>query len=106
MAHIKNINTVETVSPEGVKFLVVKSGKIAHCDLSATIDKIEKFDPANINKSFSEVEKLISALTQKVETLEKRLAEVETVPAEVAEVAEAAEDATKSKTTKKAKKAE
>ena len=103
MAHIKNINTVETVSPEGVKFLVVKSGKIAHCDLSATIDKIEKFDPANINKSFSEVEKLISALTQKVETLEKRLAEVETVPAEVAE---AAEDATKSKTTKKAKKAE
>lgn len=103
MAHIKNINTVETVSPEGVKFLVVKSGKIAHCDLSATIDKIEKFDPANINKSFSEVEKLISALTQKVEALEKRLAEVETVPAEAAE---AAEDASKTKTAKKAKKAE
>lgn len=100
MAHIKNINTVETVSPEGVKFLVVKSGKIAHCDLSATIDKIEKFDPANINKSFSEVEKLISALAQKVEALEKRLAEVETVPAE------AAEDASKTKTAKKTKKAE
>jgi predicted component of type VI protein secretion system len=103
MAHIKNINTVETVSPEGVKFLVVKSGKIAHCDLSATIDKIEKFDPANINKSFSEVEKLISGLTQKVEALEKRLAEVQTVPAEVTETVE---DATKSKTAKKAKKAE
>lgn len=103
MAHIKNINTVETVTPEGVKFLVVKSGKIAHCDLSTTIEKVEKFDPANINKSFSEVEKLISALTQKVEALEKRLAEVETIPAEAVEVAE---DATKSKTAKKTKKAE
>lgn len=103
MAHIKNINTVETVSPEGVKFLVVKSGKIAHCDLSATVEKVEKFDPANINKSFSEVEKLISALTQKVEALEKRLAEVEAVPSESNE---ATEETAKAKSNKKAKKAE
>lgn len=105
MAHVKNINTVESVSPEGVKFLVVKGGKIAHCDISSTISKVEKFDPANINKSFDEVEKLIGALTQKVEALEKRLAEVETsAPAETVEVAE--ETKTKAVTKKSTKKAE
>ena len=105
MAHIKNINTVDTVSPEGVKFLVVKDGKIARCELSETIEKIKKFDPANINKSLDEVEKLISALAQKVETLEKRVVELEA--AAPAETAETVEDTAKTKTTaKKAKKAE
>lgn len=105
MAHIKNINTVDTVSPEGVKFLVVKDGKIAHCELNETIEKVKKFDPANINKSFDEVEKLISALAQKVETLENRVVELEA--AAPAKAAETVEDTAKAKiTAKKAKKSE
>ena len=102
MAQIKNINTVSTVEPEGVKFLVVKDGKVAHCELTPIVEKVKKFDPANINKSFSEVENLISALTQKVEALEKRIAEMEAAPAEVAEAA----DDTKKSTKKSTKKAE
>lgn len=103
MAQIKNINTVSSVEPEGVKFLVVKDGKVAHCELTPIVEKVKKFDPANINKSFDEVEKIISALTQKVETLEKRIAEMEVAPAEVAETAE---DTKAKTTTKKSKKAE
>ena len=103
MAQIKNINTVSSVEPEGVKFLVVKDGKVAHCDLTSIVKKVKKFDPANINKSFDEVEKLINELTKKVEALEKRITELETAAVEVVEVA----NETKAKTTsKKAKKAE
>ena len=103
MAQIKNINTVSSVEPEGVKFLVVKDGKVAHCDITSIVEKVKKFDPANINKSFGEVEKLIEMLTQKVETLEKRLGEVESASAQTSEVAEDAKAKTSSKkTTKKA----
>lgn len=103
MAQIKNINTVSSVEPEGVKFLVVKDGKVAHCELTSIVEKVKKFDPANINKSFDEVEKLINELTKKVEALEKHIAELETATVEVAEVADEAKTKT---TSKKAKKAE
>ena len=102
MAQIKNINTVSSVEPEGVKFLVVKDGKVAHCELTSIVEKVKKFDPANINKSFDEVEKLINELTKKVEALEKRIAEPETAAVEVVEVADEAKTKTASKKAKKA----
>ena len=104
MAQIKNINTVSSVEPEGVKFLVVKDGKVAHCELTPIVEKVKKFDPANINKSFDEVEKIISELTKKIESLEKRVAEVESAAVETAETVE--DTKTKTATKKTAKKAE
>ena len=109
MANIKNINQVATVSPAGVKFLVLKDGKIAHCDISSAIEKAEAFKQSVIDEAIKTATQTAEKLAEKVAQLEKKLEElsgaldamvVEAVPAAEAEASEAKTV----KTTKKSKK--
>lgn len=107
MANIKNINQVATVSPAGVKFLVLKDGKIAHCDISSAIEKAEAFKQSVIDEAIKTATQTAEKLAAKVAQLEKKIEELSgTLDALVVEAVPAAEsEATESKTTKSAKKA-
>ena len=107
MANIKNINQVATVSPAGVKFLVLKDGKIAHCDISSAIEKAEAFKQSVIDEAIKTATQTAEKLAAKVAQLEKKIEELSgALDALVVEAVPAAEsEATESKTTKSAKKA-
>jgi SMC interacting uncharacterized protein involved in chromosome segregation len=107
MANIKNINQVATVSPAGVKFLVLKDGKIAHCDISSAIEKAEAFKQSVIDEAIKTATQTAEKLAAKVAQLEKKIEELSgALDALVVEAAPAAEsEATEAKTTKSAKKA-
>lgn len=112
MAQITNINAAPLTTPEDAKFIVLKNGKFNRCDLNDVINKINTFNPANINKSFEEAGKLINALEDKIAALQDRVVKLEKINdklinnKEVSSENELAENETKNKSSKKSKKSE
>lgn len=108
MANNKNINDAPIVSPEGVKFLVLKNGKIAHCDISSTIKKAEDFKQSVIDDAVASAIQCVEKLSTKVYQLEKKIEELNealnSMVVEAVATAEAPVEAKPAKSTKKSKK--
>lgn len=114
MSKFKNINEFDVVGPEGVKFIVVKDGNFARCDLSSLLKKINEEYPAAVNASISKLDEAQNAaITDLNKKIEKLTTEVESLKLVVAQLkdttqiveASATEEATaEKKTAKKAKK--
>lgn len=77
MAQIKRIYDLPVIKPHGTKFFVIKDGSYAQTTIDDIIEKVQTFDPANINKSFEKVDEIVKNLTTKLEAAEKKLADTE-----------------------------
>jgi vacuolar-type H+-ATPase subunit I/STV1 len=106
MANIVNINNAATVTPAGAKFLVIKDGKIAHCDISGAIAKAESFKQSVIDEAIKKSEETVKAMAAKIEACEKKIAELKDIieSMTVEAVAVVDEEAKVSKAAKKTKK--
>ena len=108
MANNKNINDAPIVSPDGVKFLVLKNGKIAHCDISSAIKKAEDFKQSVIDDAVASAIQSVEKLSTIVFQLEKKIEELnETLNSMVVEAVATAESTVEvkpAKSTKKSKK--
>lgn len=119
MSKFKNVNDFAVVAPEGVKFLVVKGGKFAQCDLTSLMKKVNEEYPAAVNASISKLDEAQNtAITELTKKIEKMATEIEALKLEVAqvkdmaaaapatEVEEVAEEVAEKKTKKSKKSAE
>jgi hypothetical protein len=120
MAKMQDINSTPTVSSDGVKFVVVKNGKFAQCDLADFMKKVNEEYPAAVNASISKLDEAqnnaITEINKKledvlakynlvasdIESLKLSLAKIEDTLATPAAETESEEKTTKS--TKKSKK--
>lgn len=73
MAKTQDINATPVVSSEGVKFVVVKNGKFAQCDLADFMKKVNEEYPAAVNASIS---KLDEAQNKAIAEINKKLEDV------------------------------
>ena len=93
MAKTQDINATPIVSSEGVKFVVVKNGKFAQCDLADFMKKVNEEYPAAVNASISKLDeaqnKAIKELTKKVEKLTTEIEELKLTVAELKDTAPA-----------------
>lgn len=118
MSKFKNVNDFAVVAPEGVKFLVVKNGKFAQCDLTSLMKKVNEEYPAAVNASITKLDEAQNAaITELTKKIEKMATEIEalklevaqlkdTATAPVAEAEEAAEEVVEKKSKKSKKSAE
>lgn len=91
MAKMQDINTTPTVSSEGVKFVVVKNGKFAQCDLADFMKKVNEEYPAAVNASISKLDEAQNAaITELTKKIEKMATEIEALKLEVAQLKDAA----------------
>lgn len=67
MAKMQDINATPMVSSDGVKFVVVKNGKFAQCDLSDLMKKVNVEQPASITKLDIAQNAAITELNKKLE---------------------------------------
>jgi predicted RNase H-like nuclease (RuvC/YqgF family) len=118
MSKFKNVNDFAVVAPEGVKFLVVKGGKFAQCDLTSLMKKVNEEYPAAVNASITKLDEAQNAaITELTKKIEKMATEIEALKLEVAqlkdvavapaaEIEEVAEEVVEKKTKKSKKSAE
>ena len=112
MSKFKNVNDFAVVAPEGVKFLVVKGGKFAQCDLTSLMKKVNEEYPAAVNASITKLDEAQNAaITELTKKIEKMATEIEALKLEVAQLKDAAvtpaatvEEATEEVVEKKSKK--
>ena len=110
MTKTQDINATPVVSSEGVKFVVVKNGKFAQCDLADFMKKVNEEYPAAVNASISKLDEAqnaaIKELTKKIEKLTTEVEELKLSVAELKDAAPAdvAEEAAEKKSSKKTKK--
>lgn len=110
MAKMQDINATPVVSSEGVKFVVVKNGKFAQCDLADFMKKVNEEYPAAVNASISKLDEAqntaIKELTKKIEKLTTEVEELKLTIAELKDTTstEAGEEVPEKKVSKKTKK--
>lgn len=110
MAKMQDINATPVVSSEGVKFVVVKNGKFAQCDLADFMKKVNEEYPAAVNASISKLDEAqnaaIKELTKKIEKLTTEVEELKLTIAELKDTTstEASEEVAEKKVSKKTKK--
>lgn len=112
MAKSQDINNTPVVSPEGVKFVVVKNGKFAQCSLDDILTKVNVEQPASIskldeaqNKAITDINKKLADVMSKYEAVASEMAELKLLIAKLQDTAVEADTEEKVvKTTKKSKK--
>jgi hypothetical protein len=112
MAKSQDINNTPVVSPEGVKFVVVKNGKFAQCSLDDILTKVNVEQPASIskldeaqNKAITDINKKLADVMAKYEAAASEMAELKLAIAKLQDTAVEADTEEKTvKATKKSKK--